>query len=197
MAKQFCLVLCFCRDKLPPLICLVLAIQQYVTCLVCAASKVFLRASVRASTAGPVKVFISWDRRQLSAIFILSCFHACKCASLALKGLQIFTSGDSRWSIVIFCISNFDRKRITRKRLLFLCATFLKSGMIWQLTLNGGIENCFWFFSSWFCWFQAKMSSKVKITEIPGRGLGLLAINDIKAGDLILRGLFKFLNLES
>ena len=41
------------------------------------------------------------------------------------------------------------------------------------------------------------MSSKVKITELPGRGLGLLAINDIKAGDLILKGIFKFLDLES
>ena len=41
------------------------------------------------------------------------------------------------------------------------------------------------------------MSSKVKITEIPGCGFGLLAINDLKAGDLILRGLFKFLKLES
>ena len=41
------------------------------------------------------------------------------------------------------------------------------------------------------------MSPKVKITEIPGRGLGLLAIDDIKAGDLILRGIFKFLKLKS
>ena len=41
------------------------------------------------------------------------------------------------------------------------------------------------------------MSAKVKITEMPGRGLGLLATNDITAGDLILRGLFKFIKLES
>ena len=41
------------------------------------------------------------------------------------------------------------------------------------------------------------MSAKVKITEVPGRGLGLLATNDIAAGDLILRGLFKFIKLES
>ena len=41
------------------------------------------------------------------------------------------------------------------------------------------------------------MSAKVKITEMPGRGLGLLAVNDITAGDLILRGLSKLMKLES
>ena len=48
-----------------------------------------------------------------------------------------------------------------------------------------------------FCWFQAIMSAKVKITEMSGRGLGLLAVNDITAGDLILRGLSKLMKLES
>ena len=34
------------------------------------------------------------------------------------------------------------------------------------------------------------MSPKVKISEIPGCGLGLLATEHITAGDLILRGFF-------
>ena len=51
-------------------------------------------------------------------------------------------------------------------------------------------DNTLWIFDD-FADSRRQMSAKVKITEIPGRGLGLLATDDITAGDLILRGLFQ------